>query len=318
MAVLVPHFLMCTFFFFLFPLQMKANTCRSFECWTPDNEDFEYRLKLLSRQNCCFLQYADAPVLQHLLFMLSAVAFPPCFYLYLYLLFYVKIIASSTSAVWIMLTWQKAEQELSNTAQHRIASAIIKQLITWQITAITVRCGQTPQWEARGSTVRWEWHWGAGAWANKSRISKIISVHKQIEAAGDREAFLGHSAKQINHLFSYAVWVAVAVISGELFVCLWSWSAEHHSMIVAPGRDFTAVRCLFFFFFSNGIVYSLNSVYLLTYYSLFFLLLAPFSVESFLLPWFPLRPFTVQSHHLTRWVVQAQYSVASPELHDRA
>ena len=31
------------------------------------------------------------------------------------------------------------------------------------------------------------------------------SVHKQIEAAGDREAFLGHSAKQINHLFSYAV-----------------------------------------------------------------------------------------------------------------
>lgn len=39
----------------------------------------------------------------------------------------------------------------------------------------------------------------------KSPISKIISVHKQIEAAGDREAFLGHSAKQINHLFSYAV-----------------------------------------------------------------------------------------------------------------
>lgn len=144
-----------------------------------------------------------------------------------------------------MLTWQKAEQNHSGTVQHRIASAIIKQLITWQITAITVHCGQMPQWEARGSTVRCGWHWGAGAPANKSPISKIISVHKQIEAAGDREAFLGHSAKQINHLFSYAVWVVVAVISGEPFVCLWSWWAEHHSMIVAPGRDSAAVRHLF-------------------------------------------------------------------------
>lgn len=44
-----------------------------------------------------------------------------------------------------------------------------------------------------------------GASANKSPISKIISAHKQIETAGDREAFLGHSGKQINHLFSYAV-----------------------------------------------------------------------------------------------------------------
>ena len=144
-----------------------------------------------------------------------------------------------------MLTGQKAKQHHSSTVQRRIASAIIKQLITWQITAITVRCGQMPQWEARGGTVRCGWHWGAGASANKSPISKIISVHKQIEAAGDREAFLGHSAKQINHLFSYAVWVAVAVISGEPFVCLWSWCAEHRSMIVAPGRDFAAVRRLF-------------------------------------------------------------------------
>lgn len=47
---------------------------------------------------------------------------------------------------------------------------------------------------------------GAGAPANrKPHISKIISAYGQIEAAGDTEAFfLGHSAKQINHLFSYA------------------------------------------------------------------------------------------------------------------
>ena len=117
--------------------------------------------------------------------------------------------------------WLDRKQSTITAAQcnHRIASAIIKQLITWQITAITVRRGQTPQWEARGGAVRCGWHWGAGASANKSPISKIISVHKQIEAAGDREAFPGHSAEQINHLFSYAVWVAVAVISGRA-VCL--------------------------------------------------------------------------------------------------
>lgn len=144
-----------------------------------------------------------------------------------------------------MLTWQKVEHNHSSAVQHRMASAIIKQLITWQITAITVCCGRTSQREARGSTVRCGWHWGAGASANKSPISKIISVHKQIEAARDTEVFLGHSAKQINHLFSYAAWVAVAVISGEPFVCLRSWCAEQRSMIVAPGRDFAAVRCLF-------------------------------------------------------------------------
>lgn len=190
-----------------------------------------------------------------------------------------------------------------------MASAIIKQLITWQITAITVRCGQMRQWEARGSTVQCGWHWGAGASANKSPISKIISVHKQIEAAGDREAFLGHSAKQINHLFSYAVWVAVAGISGEPFVCLWSWCAEHRSMIVAPGRDFTAVRCLF------SMTYSIHST-VYTSLLLFSLLLPPFSEKSFLQPQFPLRPFIVQTHHLTRWAVQVQYSVTSSELHD--
>lgn len=144
-----------------------------------------------------------------------------------------------------MLSWQKAEHNHSSTVQRRIASAIIKQLITWQISAITVRRGQMPRWEARGSAVWCGWRRGAGAWANKSPISKIISVHKQIEAAGDEEAFLGHSAKQINHLFSYAVWVAVAVISGEPFVCLRSWCAEHHSMIVAPGRHSAAASCLF-------------------------------------------------------------------------
>lgn len=214
-----------------------------------------------------------------------------------------------------MLTWQKAERDHSSTVQRRIASAIIKQLITWQITAITVRCGQMPRWEARGGTVRRGWHWGAGASANKSPISKIISAHKQIEAAGDREAFLGHSAKQINHLFSYAVWVAVAVISGEPFVCLRSWCAEHHSMIVAPGRDSAAARCLF------STAYSIHSALCIPArcFSLFFLLLlAPFSVKSFLLLWFPLWPFTVQTLHLTRWVVQAQHSVTSSELHDGA
>lgn len=144
------------------------------------------------------------------------------------------------------------------TVQPGVASAIIKQLITCQISAITVRCGQMPRWEARGSTTQHGWHWGAGAWANKSPISKIISVQKQIEAAGEREAFLGHSAKQINHLFSYAVWVAVAVISGEPSVCLRSWCAEHHSMIVAPGRDIAAVSCLF-----SMAHYSFSSVYLL-------------------------------------------------------
>lgn len=161
-----------------------------------------------------------------------------------------------------MLTWQKAEQNHISAVQHRIASAIIKQLITWQITAITVRCGQMPQWEARGSTARCGWHWGAGASANKSPISKIISVHKQIGEAGDREGFLGHSAKQINHLFSYAVWVAVAVISGEPFVCLWSWCAENYSTIVAPGRDFAAVRCLFSTAYSiHSAVYTCSQLY---------------------------------------------------------
>lgn len=37
------------------------------------------------------------------------------------------------------------------------------------------------------------------------------------------EVFLGHSAKQINHLFSDAVRVAVAVISDEPFVSLRPW-----------------------------------------------------------------------------------------------
>ncbi len=171
-----------------------------------------------------------------------------------------------------------------------MASAITKQLITWQITAITVRCGQTRQWEARGGTVRCGWHWGAGASANKSPISKIISVHKQIEADGDRKAFLGHSAKQINHLFSYAVWVAVAGISGEPFVCLWSWCAEQRSMIVAPGRDFTAVRCLF------SMTYSIHPT--VSTCSLLFSLLPP-----------PLSKSHSSSRNFSPW---ASYSSNSP------
>lgn len=49
-------------------------------------------------------------------------------------------------------------------------------------------------------------------------MSKIISANKQIAAARVSVAFLGHTAKQINHIFIYAVWVAVAVISGKSFV----------------------------------------------------------------------------------------------------
>ena len=56
---------------------------------------------------------------------------------------------------------QKAERNHSSTVQHRIA--IIKQLISWQIAAITERCGQMSWWGAKGSAVRCGWHWGAGA-----------------------------------------------------------------------------------------------------------------------------------------------------------
>lgn len=62
-----------------------------------------------------------------------------------------------------------------------------------------------PRWEAGSSTVRCGWLRGAGAAASKSPISKIISLHKQIEAAGDGGDFLWPLAKQINHLFSYAL-----------------------------------------------------------------------------------------------------------------
>lgn len=117
-----------------------------------------------------------------------------------------------------MSTWQKAEPSHSG-AQRRIASAIIKQLITRQITAIA----RTPRRDATvGSAAR-----RRGPLQTKAlylRSSACKSRLKQLETG--RLFFLGHSAKQMNHLFSAAAWLAVAVNSGEPFVCLWPWCAE--------------------------------------------------------------------------------------------
>lgn len=128
------------------------------------------------------------------------------------------------------MTGQKIVPNHNSTGKRRVGSAIIKQLITWRIAAITVPCGQMPQCEARDSTVPCGWHWGPGASANKSPMSKIISANKQIEAARDREAFLGQTAKQINHLFSYAsVSVLLWSVASRLSVAVVCWTLFNDS-----------------------------------------------------------------------------------------
>lgn len=148
----------------------------------------------------------------------------------------------------------------------------------------------------------------------KAPVSKIVNVQKQIEAAGDSKAFLGHSVKQINHLFSYAVWVVVYMISGEPFVCLWPWCAEHHSMIVAPGRDFAAVRSLF-----TMLYYILSTVFILVtvlYSSCHRHLSVQTLVSSCGFP-FGHSQFKL-ALHFTKRVHRAQYSVMSLKPHDGA
>lgn len=180
-----------------------------------------------------------------------------------------------------MSTWQKAEPSHSG-AQRRIASAIIKQLITRQITAIA----RTPRRDATvGSAAR-----RRGPLQTKAlylRSSACKSRLKQLETG--RLFFLGHSAKQMNHLFSAAAWLAVAVNSGEPFVCLWPWCAERLFNDCCTWEGFMPRWDVFWLL------------------PLFFLLPAskvnPPSCD------FPFWSFKVWNLHLKRWVVQNKKSV---------